>query len=113
MERAISFLFLSGVLLLFSFSVFAEHEKNPEKATLYATMLTTTAIQCAPSEKSERIFKPDQIVFTGFIDKHNIFKVYVTKENVWAAMLENTAELSCIYFTGQPGMLKKVEKQAY
>ena len=103
----IKILLLCASLLLFPFLANAEHEKKSEYPTLFATMLTTTAVQCAPSDKSKNVFKPEQIVFTGFIDEGNIFKVYITKENVWAGMLENSAGLSCIYFTGTPGMVKK------
>jgi len=95
------------ISLLFPFTAFAEHDNDSKDTTLFATLLTTTPTQCAPSDKSKKVFKPEQVVFTGFIDEGNIFKVYITKENVWAGMLENSAGLSCIYFTGTPGMVKK------
>ena len=98
---------LCASLLLFPFLANAEHEKKPEHLTLFATMLSTTAVQCAPSDNSKNIFKPEQIVFTGFIDQNNIFKVYLTEDNIWSGMLENSAGLSCIYFTGTPGIVKK------
>jgi hypothetical protein len=115
-RRSISLILLTLLIIACQTTTIAnpilvEHEKRPGHLILFATMLTTTAVQCAPSDKSKSIFKPEQIVFTGFIDKDNIFKVYLTADNIWAAMLENTAGLSCIYFTGTPGVLKKpIEK---
>ena len=54
----IKILLLCASLLLFPFLALAEHEKKSEYPTLFATMLSTTAVQCAPSDKSKNVFKP-------------------------------------------------------
>ena len=45
------------------------------------------------------------IVFTGIVDQSNVFKIYLKNDGIWTSMLDNVSGISCIYFSGMPGML--------
>ena len=89
------FLFLSG-------SVYAQEKKSE---LVLASIMTTLQSHCAPTKDMVKVFKNEQIVFTGVIDQSNIFKVYLKKDGIWASMLDNVSGISCIYFSGMPGII--------
>jgi len=96
---------LIGSLFYFcSFGVQAQ-EVNP--TLILSTMMVTTPVHCAPTDKAEKVFKKKDLAFTGLIDKHNVFKIYIKEEGLWTSMLQNSGGLSCIYFSGMPGLLTK------
>ena len=89
---------------LCSFGVQAQ-EVNP--TLILSTMMVTTPVHCAPTDKAEKVFEKKDLAFTGLIDKHNVFKIYIKEEGLWTSMLQNSGGLSCIYFSGMPGILTK------
>ena len=96
---------LIGSLFYFcSFGVQAQ-EVNP--TLILSTMLVTTPVHCAPTDKAEKVFEKKDLAFTGLIDQHNVFKIYIKEEGLWTSMLQNSGGLSCIYFSGMPGILTK------
>jgi hypothetical protein len=99
---------ISILLSFFSLPVYAQEK---EGLLTMGTMLVSTPIHCAPSNEAKKIFEIKDLVFTGMIDKDNIFKVFINKDKAWTSMLENSAGLTCIYFSGMPGFLKAANKE--
>ena len=99
-------------VLLFFISGFA-HAQAVKSELVLGTIMTSLRGHCAPSIEMIKVFKNEQIVFTGVIDQSNIFKVYLKEEGIWTTMLTNISGVSCIYFSGMPGILssKKTIKE--
>ena len=94
---------ISSILLFFiSGSAYAQAVKSE---LVLGTIMTSLRGHCAPSTEMIKVFKNEQIVFTGVIDPSNIFKVYLKKDGIWTSMLTNISGVSCIYFSGMPGIL--------
>ena len=96
-----------NVLLFFISGVVYSQEQKSE--LVLGTIMTTHRAHCAPSKEMLKVFKNEQIVFTGVVDQGNIFKVYLKKDGIWSSMLDNAAGFSCIYFSGMPGILSAKE----
>jgi len=96
-------------VLLFFISGFAYAQAQKSELVL-GTIMTSLRGHCAPSIEMIKVFKNEQIVFTGVIDQSNIFKVYLKEEGIWTTMLTNISGVSCIYFSGMPGILSPREK---
>ena len=92
-----------NVLLFFVFGFVHAQEKKPE--LVLGTIMTTLPAHCATTKEMVKVFKNDQIVFTGIVDQSNVFKIYLKKEGIWTSMLDNVSGISCIYFSGMPGIL--------
>jgi len=92
------------VFLLFSFIVHAQ-----EKDLVLATIVTSLPAHCAPTKEMGKVFTEEQLVFTGLVDQANVFKIFINKNGAWSSMLQNVAGISCVYFSGMPGMLKVPE----
>ena len=91
--------------ILFSFlSGFAYAEEKKSELVL-GTIMTTLPAHCATTKEMVKVFKNDQVVFTGMVDQANVFKVYLKPEGIWTSMLSNVSGISCIYFSGMPGIL--------
>ena len=101
---------LSVSILFYLVSVSAHAQENNSMLTM-GTMLVSTPIHCAPTIEIKKVFLEEDLVFTGFIDQNNIFKIFVNKDKAWSSMLVNSAGLSCVYFSGVPGILKTDEKE--
>ena len=99
-----SFIIALGVLL-FSFNASAQDTKK-DTGLILATMLTALPAHCAPTKEVEKVFTVDQLVFTGLIDQSNIFKIFINKDGAWSSMLQSVSGLSCVYFSGIPGIIK-------
>ena len=95
---------LISSVLLFFISGFAYSQEQKSELVL-GTILTTHRAHCAPSKEMSKVFKNEQIVFTGVVDQGNIFKVYLKEDGIWTSMLTNVSGVSCIYFSGMPGIL--------
>ena len=93
---------IGSLFYLCSFGVQAE-----EETLTLSTMMVTTPVHCAPTDKVEKVFEKKDLAFTGLIDQHNVFKIYIKEEGLWTSMLQNSGGLSCIYFSGMPGILTK------
>ena len=91
-------------VLLFFISGFA-HAQAQNSELLLGTIMTSLPGHCAPTKEMGKVFKDEQIVFTGFVNPSNIFKVYLKKDGIWTSMLTNISGVSCIYFSGMPGIL--------
>jgi len=91
-------------ILLFFLSGFA-HAQAVKSELVLGTIMTTLRGHCAPTREMLKVFKDEQIVFTGVVDQGNIFKVYLKKDGNWTSMLDNVSGVSCIYFSGMPGIL--------
>ena len=94
---------ISSILLFFISGVAYAQEVKSE--LVLGTMMTTLPAHCAPSKEMSKVFKNEQVVFTGVVDQGNIFKVYLKKDGIWTSMLTNVSGVSCIYFSGMPGIL--------
>tara|TARA_B100000745_G_scaffold5509_1_gene4620 strand:+ start:544 stop:894 length:351 start_codon:yes stop_codon:yes gene_type:complete len=92
-----------NVLLFFISGVAYSQEQKSE--LVLGTIMTTHRAHCAPSKEMLKVFKNEQIVFTGVVDQGNIFKVYLKEDGIWTSMLTNVSGVSCIYFSGMPGIL--------
>ena len=103
-------LIINVLLFFISGSVYSQEQKSE---LVLGTILTTHRAHCAPSKEMLKVFKNEQIVFTGVIDQSNIFKVYLKEDGIWTTMLDNMSGVSCIYFSGMPGILssKKTIKE--
>ena len=99
-------LIINVLLFFISGSVYAQAQK-PE--LILGTIMTSLRGHCAPTVEMAKVFKDEQIVFTGVVDQGNIFKVYLKKDGIWSSMLDNAAGFSCIYFSGMPGVLSAKE----
>ncbi len=91
-------------VLLFFLSGFAYAQKQESELVL-GTIMTTHRAHCAPSKEMTKVFKNEQIVFTGVVDQSNIFKVYLKEDGIWTSIFNNISGVSCIYFSGMPGIL--------
>jgi len=94
--------------LLFFISGFA-HAQAQNSELLLGTIITSLPGHCAPTKEMGKVFKDEQIVFTGVVNPSNIFKVYLKKDGIWTSMLTNISGVSCIYFSGLPGILSPRE----
>ena len=92
------------IFLLFSFT--AQAQQKEDTGLILATMLTALPAHCAPTKDVEKVFTTEQLVFTGLVDQSNIFKIFVNKEGAWTSMLQSVSGLSCVYFSGIPGIIK-------
>ena len=96
-------------ILIFSILLFfisgSTYAQKQESELVLGTMMTTLPAHCAPSKEMSKVFKNEQVVFTGVVDQGNIFKVYLKKDGIWTSMLTNVSGVSCIYFSGMPGIL--------
>ena len=95
-------LIINTLLFFISGSVYAQAQK-PE--LILGTIMTSLRGHCAPTKEMGKEFKDEQIVFTGVVNPSNIFKVYLKKDGIWTSMLTNISGVSCIYFSGMPGIL--------
>ena len=68
-------------------------------------MLTAIPAHCAPTKEIQKVFKTHQLIFTGLVDKANVFKIFLNKNGAWSSMLENVSGISCVHFSGVPAML--------
>ena len=100
---------LISSVLLFFISGFT-HAQEQQSELVLGTIMTTHRAHCAPSKEMSKVFKNEQIVFTGVVDQGNIFKVYLKEDGIWTSMLTNVSGVSCIYFSGMPGILSPREK---
>ena len=100
-----------NVLLFFISGVAYSQEQKSE--LVLGTIMTSLPGHCAPTKEMLKVFKNEQIVFTGVVDQGNIFKVYLKEDGIWTSMLSNVSGVSCIYFSGMPGILnsKKTIKE--
>ena len=95
-------LIINALLFFLSGSAYAQAVKSE---LVLGTIMTSLRGHCAPSVEMLKVFKNEQIVFTGVIDQSNIFKVYLKEDGIWTSMLTNISGVSCIYFSGMPGIL--------
>ena len=99
---------ISSLFCLCSFGVQAEEEKE---TLILSTMMVSTPVHCAPTDKAKMVFEEKDLAFTGLIDQNNVFKVYIKEEGLWTSILQNSGGLSCIYFSGMPGLLTKTRAE--
>ena len=104
---------LSILFILVSFPVLAEDPLvKKEKIELPLTQINMVVpVSCGPTKDMERVFKKDQIVFTGLMQNHNLIEVYLNDEEGFAIIMKNSAGLSCLYFNGIPGIVKEKAKK--
>ena len=95
-------LIINVLLFFISGFVYAQSQKSE---LILGTIMTSLRGHCAPTKEMIKVFKNEQIVFTGVIDQSNIFKVYLKEDGIWTSMLTNISGVSCIYFSGMPGIL--------
>ena len=95
---------LISSILFFFISGFAYAQAQKSELIL-GTIMTSLRGHCAPTKEMLKVFKNEQIAFTGVIDQSNIFKVYLKEDGIWTSMLTNISGVSCIYFSGMPGIL--------
>jgi len=93
-------------LLLLVIPTITLAQQKEDTGLILATMLTALPAHCAPTKEVEKVFTVDQLVFTGLIDKSNIFKIFINKDGAWSSMLQSVSGLSCVYFSGIPGVIK-------
>ena len=98
---------LSILFVLISFPSLAE-ENEVGTVTEFTIV---TPVSCASSMEMSKVFKNKDIVFTGMISQTSIIKVIMNDVNGFAVMMENSAGLACIYFTGGLGVLKDKTKE--
>ena len=98
---------LSILFILISFPVLAEDPLVEKKVELPLTQFNMVApVSCGPTKEMARVFKRDQVVFTGLLENHNLIEVFINDEKGFAIIMKNAAGLSCLYFSGIPGILK-------
>jgi hypothetical protein len=95
-------LIINILLFFISGSAYAQAQKSE---LILGTIITSLPGHCAPTKEMLKVFKNEQIVFTGVVDQGNIFKVYLKEDGIWTSMLDNVSGISCIYFSGLPGIL--------
>ena len=95
-------LIINILLFFISGSAYAQAQKSE---LILGTIITSLPGHCAPTKEMLKIFKNEQVVFTGVVDQGNIFKVYLKEDGIWTSMLDNVSGISCIYFSGLPGIL--------
>ena len=99
---------LSILFVLISFPALSEENET----STVTSFNVVTPISCASSIEMKKVFKNKDIVFTGMISQTSIIKVIMNDVNGFAVIMENSAGLACIYFTGGLGVLKdKSEKE--
>ena len=98
---------LSILFVLISFPSLAE-ENEVGTVTEFTIV---TPVSCASSMEMSKVFKNKDIVFTGMISQTSIIKVIMNDVNGFAVMMENSAGLACIYFTGGLGVLRNKTKE--
>ena len=103
-------LIINVLLFFISGSAYAQTQNSE---LLLGTIITSLPGHCAPTKEMGKVFKDEQIAFTGVVNPSNIFKVYLKKDGIWTSMLTNVSGVSCIYFSGMPGILssKKTIKE--
>jgi len=99
-------LIINTLLFFISGSVYAQEQQSE---LLLGTIMTSLPGHCAPTKEMGKVFKDEQIVFTGVVNPSNIFKVYLKKDGIWTSMLTNISGVSCIYFSGMPGIISAKE----
>jgi len=99
-------LIINTLLFFISGSVYAQEQQSE---LLLGTIMTSLPGHCAPTKEMGKVFKDEQIVFTGVVNPSNIFKVYLKKDGIWTSMLTNISGVSCIYFSGLPGIISPRE----
>ena len=104
---------LSILFILISFPVLAEDPLlKEEKVELSLTQFNMVMpASCGPTKDLEEVFKKDQIVFTGLMQNHNLIEVYLNDKEGFAIIMKNVAGLSCLYFSGIPGVVKEKAKK--
>ena len=99
-------LIINTLLFFISGSAYTQELKSE---LLLGTIITSLPGHCAPTKEMRKVFKDEQIVFTGVVNPSNIFKVYLKKDGIWTSMLTNISGVSCIYFSGLPGIISPRE----
>ena len=104
---------LSILFILISFPVLAEDPLlKEEKVELSLTQFNLVVpASCGPTEDFKAVFKKDQIVFTGLMQNNNLIEVYLNDREGFAIIMKNAAGLSCLYFSGIPGIAKEKVKK--
>ena len=104
---------LSILFILISFPVLAEDPLlKEEKVELSLTQFNMVLpASCGPTKDLETVFKKDQIVFTGLMQNNNLIEVYLNDREGFAIIMKNAAGLSCLYFSGIPGIAKEKVKK--
>jgi len=104
---------LSILFILISFPVLAEDPLlKEEKVELSLTQFNMVLpASCGPTKDMETVFKKDQIVFTGLMQNNNLIEVYLNDEEGFAIIMKNVAGLSCLYFSGIPGVVREKAKK--
>lgn len=97
------------ITVITSFIFISFTAQAQEKELVLATIMTTLPAHCAPTKEMGKVFTEEQLVFTGLVDRANVFKIFINKNGAWSSMLQNVAGISCVYFSGVPGMLKVPE----
>ena len=93
-------------LFLFVIPTITLGQQKEDTGLILATILTTIPAHCAPTNHVEKVFTKDQLVFTGLVDKSNVFKIYINKSGAWTSMLQSVSGISCVHFSGIPGIIK-------
>ena len=104
---------LSILFILISFPVLAEDplvEKETVELSLTQFNLVLPA-SCGPTEDFYTVFKKDQFVFNGLMQYNNLIEVYLNDREGFAIIMKNAAGLSCLYFSGIPGITKEKVKK--
>ena len=99
---------LSILFILISFPVLAEDPLLEEKKIqLPLTQFNMVVpVSCGPTKEMDKVFKNEQVVFTGLLENHNVIEVFINDQKGYAIIMKNAAGLSCLYFSGIPGILK-------
>jgi hypothetical protein len=96
-------LILSLALMILPFSVLSAEEKAEVQVTQFNIVST---VFCGGSEQFYKVFPKDTLKFTGYIDNQNIVKLFLNGEAGYTIMVENIGGMTCIHFSGAPGVLK-------
>jgi|TARA_R110001592_G_scaffold11327_1_gene56247 hypothetical protein len=89
------------IFILISFPVLSQELENS-----VTELNITTPVSCASTVSMEKLFTDEFLVFTGLLNKYNIVKMFIAEDKSFAIMMENSGGLSCVFFTGIPGILK-------
>jgi|TARA_R110000787_G_scaffold121910_2_gene232797 hypothetical protein len=87
-------------ILVFSFPVSAK-EKNAD----ITEFNIVTSVSCGMAKDLSKVFIVKDLIFTGLINTSSIVKIYLTEDKAFAIIMENSIGMSCLYFTGIPGIL--------
>ena len=72
---------LSILFILISFPVLAEDPLVEKKVELPLTQFNmVTPVSCGSTKEMTRVFKRDQVVFTGLLENHNLIEVFINDE---------------------------------